>query len=127
MEYLLDTHSFLWFINGDLELSNKAKSCIENPDATKYISVASFWEIAVKISIKKLNLDVPFNELKEHASKNGFAILPITFEHTANLVQLDFHHKDPFDRLLISQALTDQLTIISRDSSFSKYNVNLIW
>lgn len=127
MEYLLDTHSLLWFINGDRELSDTAKSYIENPDTTKYVSVASFWEIAVKVSIKKLDLDMPFTELKEHVSKNGFTILPITFEHTSNLVKLDFHHKDPFDRLLISQALTDQLTIISRDSNFRKYTVNLIW
>ena len=127
MEYLLDTHAFLWFISGDSELSDKAKSHILNPEITKYISTASFWEIAIKVSLKKLALDMPFNELKDHVFQNGFTILPITFEHTANLLQLEQHHKDPFDRLIIAQALTDQLAIISRDSQFSKYNVHLIW
>lgn len=75
MEYLLDTHAFLWFINGDSELSEKAKAHIENSETTKYISIASFWEIAVKVSIGKLNLDMPFSELREHASRNGFVYL----------------------------------------------------
>jgi PIN domain nuclease of toxin-antitoxin system len=127
MDYLLDTHTFLWFINGSEELSDKAKSAIENTKNTKFISIASFWEIAIKSSLGKLKLDMPFQELKFLAINNGFEILPLTFEHTNRLVSLDFHHKDPFDRLIIAQAITDKLTIIGRDGNFAPYSVKIIW
>lgn len=127
MDYLLDTHTFLWFINGSEELSDKAKSAIENIKNTKFISIASFWEIAIKTSLGKLKLDIPFQELKFLAINNGFEILPLTFEHTNRLVNLDFHHKDPFDRLIIAQAITDKLTIIGKDGNFAPYSVKIIW
>ncbi|MDP2412815.1 type II toxin-antitoxin system VapC family toxin [Daejeonella sp.] len=127
MDYLLDTHTFLWFINGSEELSDKAKSAIENIKNTKFISIASFWEIAIKSSLGKLKLDIPFQELKFLAINNGFEILPLTFEHTNRLVNLDFHHKDPFDRLIIAQAITDKLTIIGKDRNFAPYSVKIIW
>jgi len=126
MEYLLDTHTFLWFINGDSELSKDAKRIIENQDL-KYISIATFWEIAIKISIGKLQIDMPFQELKLHVVRNGFELLPITFEHTDHLVNLAMHHKDPFDRIIIAQAYCDNLTVISRDSNFEKYKVKMSW
>jgi len=104
MNFLLDTHTFLWFINGDSEISKEAKEIIESPNNTKFVSIASFWEIAIKISIGKLHLEMPFQELETHTSKNGFQLLPITFQHTQQLINLPFHHKDPFDRILIAQA-----------------------
>ncbi|MDO8991982.1 MAG: type II toxin-antitoxin system VapC family toxin, partial [Daejeonella sp.] len=109
------------------ELSDKAKSAIENIKNTKFISIASFWEIAIKSSLGKLKLDIPFQELKFLAINNGFEILPLTFEHTNRLVNLDFHHKDPFDRLIIAQAITDKLTIIGKDRNFAPYSVKIIW
>ncbi len=124
---LLDTHAFLWFILGSGELSEKAKLYIENPGNRKFISIASFWEIAIKNSLGKLKLDMPFQELKLITSSNGFEILPLTFEHTEKLTFLDFHHKDPFDRLIISQALTENLTIITKDANFGRYSAQLIW
>lgn len=127
MELLLDTHAFLWFINGDTELSGKARSYIENSDCTKYISVASLWEMAIKVSLGKLDLGMSFRELKNQIIQNDFTILPITFEHTIALTNLEFHHRDRFDRLLVAQSLTDQLTIISRDAAFSKYITKVIW
>lgn len=127
MDYLLDTHSFLWFINGSEELSGKAKSIIEEPKNIKFISIASFWEIAIKNSLGKLKLDMPFQELKFLVANNGFEILPLTFEHTNKLISLDFHHRDPFDRLIIAQAITDKLTIIGKDGNFAHYSVKLIW
>ena len=123
----LDTHAFLWFINGSEAISEKARLHIENPQSRKFISIASFWEIAIKISIGKLKLDMHFRELKSITANNGMEILPLTFEHTNKLTVLDFHHKDPFDRLIIVQALTEKLTIISRDPNFSHYAVKLIW
>jgi PIN domain nuclease of toxin-antitoxin system len=127
MEYLLDTHTFLWFINGDDHLSQKARKCIEDTDAIKYLSIISFWEIAVKISIGKLKLDLPYNELKDHAINSGFEILPVTFEHTSILAGLEFFHRDPFDRMIIAQAITEKLSIISKDANFQHYNVKNIW
>ena len=127
MDFLLDTHAFLWFINGDVELSKKAKNAIENPENIKFISIATFWEISIKISIGKLQLDMPFQELEIHASQNGFQLLPITFQHTLQLINLPLHHKDPFDRILIAQASCDNLAIIGKDPYFADYGVKLNW
>ncbi|WP_221394038.1 type II toxin-antitoxin system VapC family toxin [Dyadobacter sp. NIV53] len=127
MNFLLDTHTLLWFINGDLELSKEARDIIENPNHTKFISIATFWEIAIKISIGKLQLDMPFQELEIHASKNGFQLLPITFQHTQQIITLPLHHKDPFDRIIIAQASCDGLSIIGKDPHFVNYDVTVNW
>jgi len=127
MKILLDTHTFLWFLSGDSELSKQARMFIENPENENYISIASFWEIAIKNSLGKLTLDVPFAELKTEAIKNSFQILPITFEDTLQLNTLPFHHRDPFDRIIISQAKENNLVLLSCDSNFSPYDVNLFW
>ena len=128
MEYLLDTHSFLWFINGDEQLSGKAKNAIADPDAIKYISIASFWEIAIKVNLGKLSLDMAYQDLRQQVVANGFEILPITFEHTIELLSLDLHHRDPFDRIIIAQALSENPVVISKDGNFSRYNkLQLLW
>jgi PIN domain nuclease of toxin-antitoxin system len=127
MKILLDTHTFLWFLGGALELSKQAKKIIETLKNEKYISIASFWEISIKNSLGKLTLDVPFSELKTEVIKNSFQILPITFEDTLLLSTLPFYHNDPFDRIIISQAKRNNLTLLSRDSNFSLYNINLLW
>ena len=127
MKILLDTHTFLWFLGGASELSKQAKTLIENPKHEKYISIASFWEIAIKNSLGKLTLDVSFSELKTEVVKNSFQILPITFEDTLQLCILPFYHRDPFDRIIISQAKGNNLTLVSCDSNFGQYNVNLLW
>jgi len=123
----MNAHTFLWFLGGNSDLSKKARTIIENPEYEKYISIASFWEIAIKNSLGKLTLDVPFVELKTEAIKNRFQILPITFEDTLQLITLPFHHRDPFDRIIISQVKENRLTLISRDNIFVQYNVNLVW
>ena len=127
MKILLDTHTFLWFLAGASELSKPARTLIENFENEKYISIASFWEIAIKNSLGKLALDVPFAELKAEAVKNSFQILPITFEDTMQLNTLPFHHRDPFDRIIISQAKGNNLVLLSCDSNFSPYDVNSFW
>jgi len=127
MGYLLDTHAFLWFINGSEDLSKKARVAIEDINQAKYIRIVSFWEIAIKISLKKLKIDFPFRELHLLAVKNGFEILPLTFEHSSNLIKLTFHHKDPFDRMLISQAIIEELIVISKDQNFVHYPIESIW
>src|ERR1700748_408985 len=118
MEYLLDTHSFLWFINGDEQLSRKAQNGIADPEAIKYISIASFWEIAIKLNLGKLSLDMHYQDLRQQVIINGFEILPITFEHTIELTGLELHHRDPFDRIIIAQALCENLIVISKDGNF---------
>jgi len=127
MNILLDTHTFLWFLGGHSELSKQARTLIETPKHEKYISIASFWEIAIKHSLGKLTLDVPFVELKTEAVKSNFQILPITFEDTLQLSTLPFHHRDPFDRIIISQAKENNLTLLSCDNNFAQYNVNILW
>lgn len=128
MNYLLDTHTFLWFINDDQQLSGNSINAIANPDAVKYVSIASFWEIAIKLNIGKLELDMPYKSLRQQIDVNGFELLSISFEHTTALSTLPLHHGDPFDRIIISQALVENLTIISKDKSFTEYRkLQLLW
>ena len=128
MNYLLDTHTFLWFLEGNNSLSSKARIIIEDADNTIYVSIASIWEIAIKISISKLKLSVNLEEVKTEIVKNNFEILPLDFEHIIDLTNLEQIHKDPFDRIIISQAISEKCTIISKDSNFDFYkNVNVLW
>lgn len=127
MNLLLDTHSFIWFVNGDENLSAKAKKEILKPSNTKLISIASIWEMAIKTSLGKLKIHRPFKEVLNQINENGFEILPIDFEHTLLVNQLEFHHRDPFDRLIIAQAISEGLTIMTRDKNFHSYDVKLIW
>ncbi|MFN5620876.1 MAG: type II toxin-antitoxin system VapC family toxin [Flavobacteriales bacterium] len=128
MAYLLDTHSFLWFLEGNKSLSKKAKDIIVNPKNKTFISIASIWEMGIKISLDKLRLDVTLEELKEELIKNEIEILPLDFDHIIELSKLEYHHRDPFDRILISQAKSEKLTILSKDSHFKLYkHVKVIW
>jgi PIN domain nuclease of toxin-antitoxin system len=127
MNYLIDTHALIWFLNGDNDFSDKAKKAIEDNDAINFISIASLWEIAIKISLGKLELKTPFVKISEQIANNGFQILPITFEDTLILSSLPFHHRDPFNRIIISQSFNNKLTIISKDRYFDAYQVALIW
>ena len=127
MNNLIDTHALIWFLNGDNDLSDKARKAIENSEAINFISIASLWEIAIKISLGKLELRTPFEKISEQIDNNGFQILPITFEDTLVLTSLPFHHRDPFDRIIISQSLNNNLTIISKDRYFGAYQVALTW
>ena len=128
MNYLLDTHTFLWFLTDDPQLSRKGKSVIDDPETNKYVSIASFWEIAIKLSKGKLELTQPFSTLMAQMELNGFELLSISFEHTLELSTLPHHHGDPFDRIIISQAITEKYIAISRDKNFDKYNgLQLLW
>ena len=102
MNYLLDTHTFLWFLEGSEDLSEKARTSIENTENVKFISIASLWEVAIKLNLGKLQLDIKLAELKEVIIKNNFEILPLDFEHIIGLSKLEDIHKNPFDRIIIS-------------------------
>lgn len=127
MNNLVDTHALIWFLNGDNDLTDNAKKAIEEKDAINFISIVSLWEIAIKISIGKLELKIPFAKISEQLENNGFQILPVTFEDTLLLSTLPFHHRDPFDRIIISQSFNNKLRIISKDKFFDAYQVSLIW
>jgi PIN domain nuclease of toxin-antitoxin system len=127
MNLLLDTHALIWFLEGRLELSAPARAAIESPIPIKWVSMASLWEIAVKVNVGKLTLLRPFAELEEKIANNGFQVLPVEFVHTLRYLSLPLHHRDPFDRLLIAQAMSNGLTVITRDSQFKSYAVPVIW
>jgi PIN domain nuclease of toxin-antitoxin system len=128
MKLLLDTHALLWFISNDSQLSVPARQNIENPEHDKFVSAASLWEIAVKLSLGKVKLPRPFCEVfPRQLETNGFELLPISCAQLNQVVALPFHHRDPFDRLLIAQALADDLTLVTRDPDFSKYPAKVLW
>ena len=128
MRLLLDTHTLLWFALTDPQLSGTATSLIMDPDNEKLVSPASYWEIAIKISIKKYALSKPYEIFMDEAiDKNGFGYLHIEPKHTAALTTLPFHHKDPFDRLLIAQAIIEGIPIISGDTVLDSYPVKRLW
>jgi len=128
MKLLLDTHTFLWFIMGNTNLSANARAFIEDQANGKYVSVASLWELAIKISIGKLSLSAPFDTLmSQQLSVNGFELLNLEIAHAAALINLPFHHRDPFDRLLIAQAIIEQMKIVSIDPAFDAYQAARLW
>jgi PIN domain nuclease of toxin-antitoxin system len=128
MTLLLDTHTLLWFIGNDSLLSAVAREYIENPAHEKFVSAASLWEIALKLSLEKLRLPLPFAEVfPQQLEVNGFELLSISCPHLDQLATLPFHHRDPFDRLLIAQSLADGMTIVTRDTAFSQYPAQTVW
>jgi PIN domain nuclease of toxin-antitoxin system len=128
MRVLLDTHTFLWWVADDPILSDTARSVIANERYECFVSVASCWEMAIKTSIGKLRLSKPVERfVPEEMANNDFQLLPIEFKHVAKVEILPFHHRDPFDRLLASQALTEKMSFISADAVFSDYGIKRIW
>ncbi len=112
MNFLLDTHTILWFLEGSRSLSRKARTHIENTSATKYISIASVWEIAIKLGLGKIGPGIRLEELMKSILQNGFEILPLEFGHILTLSGIEDIHRDPFDRIIIAQALTENLYLI---------------
>jgi PIN domain nuclease of toxin-antitoxin system len=128
MNLLLDTHAWLWFVLGNPLLSPAARAAILDPANRKFVSPASYWEISIKISLGKYALAVPYPQfIRQAIVGNGFHFLHISPRHTERVSTLAFHHRDPFDRLLIAQALVDGTTIVSNDGDFPPYGVPLIW
>jgi PIN domain nuclease of toxin-antitoxin system len=128
VKLLLDTHAFLWFIGGDAALSRKSRSLIEDSANGKLVSIVSLWEIAIKTSIGKLPLAKPFEQLiPEQLQRNGFEVLGLTVGHAAKLVQLPFHHRDPFDRMLVAQCLAEGLPLVRSDDALDAYGVQRLW
>ncbi len=129
MKLLLDTHTFLWFIDGNPKLSGYARQLIGSPANERLLSVASLWEMSIKASMGKLKLDLTFEKIvSEHIEGNAIKLLQIAPEHLDILRSLPFHHKDPFDRLIIAQGQSEKMPIVSRDKAFHEYNgIRCIW
>ncbi len=127
MELLLDTHSFIWFFDGNELLSLNARKLIEDPKNKKFISIASIWEVAIKLGLKKLVFDGTISEVAELIEQNEFQVLPISITHTITYETLELIHRDPFDRILVAQALVDKLTIITKDENIQKYKAITNW
>ena len=128
MNYLLDTHTFLWFINGDASLSKEAKAIIKNLDNNCFISIASIWKVGIKISLKKLQVDFDFTALETFFINNQIEILPININHIAVLSTLPFIHRDPFDRVLIAQCMAEKIVLVTKDDTINLYKtIETIW
>lgn len=128
MKYLLDTHTVLWYTLDEPLLSSTACELIINQNNQILISPVSYWEIAIKISIRKLTLHQPYkNFIDVCLNQYQFQILPITPEHTDAVITLPFYHKDPFDRLLIAQAIVEKIPLISVDTVLNQYGVQRLW
>ncbi len=128
MKVLLDTHAFLWSITGDDRLSKTAEEIFLNPDNNLYFSAASFWEICIKMSLGKLSLKQGwFKTIQKEMRINAVQWLPVEMQHCVGLTKLPFHHRDPFDRMLIAQAMVENLHLLSRDGRLSAYKIKRIW
>lgn len=128
MNILLDTHTFLWFIAGDNQLDNHARHLIEDLNNDRFLSIASLWEITIKSSIGRLSVPLPPSLfIRDQVWANAIDLLAIRPEHLDVLHDLPYHHKDPFDRLLIAQAMSENLVLITKDPSFQAYDVRLAW
>lgn len=128
MKVLLDTHALLWAISGDARLSAAAASTLLDQENRLFISMASLWEITIKLSLGKLKL-LPgwYPLLEREMAINGISWLAIEPAHCLALERLPFHHRDPFDRMLVAQSLGEDMVIVSRDTTLEAYGVPRIW
>lgn len=128
MRILLDTHVFLWWVEGDRPLPTKIRDALANPENECLVSLVSAWEMSIKTSLGKLKLAQPVRRyIDEHVMANDFRYLEIRMPHIGRVETLPSHHGDPFDRLLIAQALEEKLPIATADTVFRKYGVKRIW
>ena len=126
MRQLLDTHSFIWFVMGNPRISPRLRSLIE--DNQNLLSIASVWEMAIKHSSGKLSFGLPFRIfIEQQLSLNSIELLSINLDHIDVIAALPFHHRDPFDRLLIAQSMVERIPILSADSAFDAYPINRLW
>lgn len=127
MNLLLDTHVFLWFITGDNQLPEKIVNQIVDTKNNCFVSIASIWEIVIKLSIDKLEIEGGFKTIENFLDNNDIEILPVNFRHTKKLLALPRYHNDPFDRMIISQAIAEKMTLISKDRFFNEYYHKILW
>ncbi len=127
MRYLIDTQVLLWIFSDPPKLPSAVTQMIKKPQNKLLVSTVSFWEIAIKFSLGKLALPFPLGDLVSETASNDISLLHIKVSHTLKVADLPHHHKDPFDRLIISQAIVEGLPVISSDDKFSEYEINRVW
>jgi PIN domain nuclease of toxin-antitoxin system len=128
MRVLLDTHTFLWFFDDSPRISTLVKQLLEDASTDALISIASLWEIAIKLSVGKLTINYAFDDLIEtQLSQNDIVLLNVSAHHVSGVLELPFHHRDPFDRMLVAQAMVEGTPILSADKSFDAYGVQRLW
>jgi PIN domain nuclease of toxin-antitoxin system len=128
MHYLLDTHTLIWLFENNPQLSDRVKLFVVNESNELFISIASLWEMTIKSSLGKLDLSLPLSELfAQKLVPSDIQILPIQLQHLAILQEFSFHHRDPFDRMIIAQAIAENLTLLSTDQVFKNYQVTCDW
>lgn len=127
MRLLLDTHAVIWHIEQNPALSIKAVAAIKNPDNEIFVSAVSLWELSIKVSLGKLKLPKPIRDIAIELRNSGVTFLQISEEHALSTASLPWHHRDPFDRMLVVQSQLEDLTLISRDGVFGEYEVSLLW
>jgi len=128
MKLLLDTQAFIWWVNDSPNLSFKSRECIGNAHQRLFLSLASVWELAIKSSLGKIHFKQPLDLfLLDQLRLNSIRILDIRMQHVLQVKDLPFHHRDPFDRLIISQALLEKIPVISSDKTFDQYSITRIW
>ena len=130
MNLLLDSHALLWYVAGDPHLSQAAEALVVDPANDVFMSPASYWEIAIKVSIGKLTLHQPYEDFIDLCvNRYGFVILPVEPRHTARVATLPFppNHRDPFDRLIVAQALVEGMSVVSADLKLGAYGISRLW
>jgi PIN domain nuclease of toxin-antitoxin system len=127
MKLLLDTHIILWFLGNVEKLSEEALSAITDQKNEKYVSIVSAWELAIKINLGKLTFEGGVANFFKMIQENGFELMPVKEDHIIRLETLPLHHRDPFDRLLLTTAISEQMTFITSDKEFTQYGVSLIY
>lgn len=125
--FLLDTHTLIWHLEASPLLSKKALNYIANLETKPLISHISLWEIAIKMTIGKLQIPLSFKDLEQKLINDGFHLLPISTAHIVEYSTLPLHHRDPFDRLLIAQAICEKLPVFGDDSAFDAYPIERNW
>lgn len=124
--FLLDTHTFIWLTEDSPSLPNDLREMIDAADLV-YVSIASLWEISIKLKIGKLSLKQSYESIGQTVANSDILLLPIAFEDTAQLLNLPLHHNDPFDRILIAQAINHSLVVIGTDKKFDAYPIQRVW
>ena len=127
MKYILDTHTFIWWNDDPQLLSEKVFALCEDPSNKLFVSLASVWEMQIKLQLKKLKLSASLESIIEQQQANNIELLTLTTQHILNLSTFPMHHKDPFDRLIISQANMDNAILLSADKKFELYDVKVDW
>jgi PIN domain nuclease of toxin-antitoxin system len=127
LKLLLDTQALLWGLADDPHLGKRARAAFNAPASELYVSAASFWEMGIKAALGKLALPVPLDRMAQDLAEAGFHELPVHWRHAQAVQALPWHHRDPFDRMIIAQALSEDLTLLSSDRTFKSYKVRLLW